>query len=758
VLHARFVRSTLAHGRIRRIETEAAAQLPGVVAVWQAADLGLAPFHGFMVLNAACARPPLAVDKVRFVGEPLAVVLAESEEAAADAAEAVTWEIDPLPAVVDPEAALSPEAPAQFEELGTNLVAGFTDADGPDPLAGAAHVTRLRLVNQRLAAVPMEGHAILAEPGEPGSPWELVVHVSTQMPHGFQDRAARALGIPRERLRVRCPAVGGAFGGKPGVQAEHLVVMEAARRLGRPVRWVESRSENLLSMHGRGQVDYVELGFDAQARLVGARIQAIGDAGAYAGFGGALALGPTRLMAQGVYRMPALRYSAAAVLTNTTPVGAFRGAGRPEACELLERTMDLAAAELGLDPAELRLRNLLTPTELPTRTLTGASYDSGDYPGVLRRALEVADYSALRAQQAARRARGDRWALGIGLSVYVEVTAGGAGSELGGVQVGTDGRVTVTVGTSAHGQGHTTAFAMIVADRLGVPLEAIEVVQSDTALVPRGGGTGGSRSLQLGGSALGAACDELLAKARELAAQALEAAPEDVVLGEDGRLAVAGVPTRGLGWAELAAQAEAAGEVLAAQVDLTQDEPTFPFGAHVAVVEVDQETGAVRPLRHVAVDDCGRVINPLLVEGQQHGGAAQGIAQALYEEVVYDPDGQPRTTGLADYAMPSAAELPWIEASGTETPTPRNALGAKGIGESATVGATPAVHNAVVDALAHLGVRHIELPCTPERVWRAIQAAQTGSLPSLWQDPPAALATLPSRRRAVRPEAADTDI
>jgi carbon-monoxide dehydrogenase large subunit len=757
LLHARFVRSSEAHGRVRAVKSAAAAAMPGVVAVWGAKDLGLAPFHGFMVLNEACARPPLADDKVRFVGEPLAVVLAESEQAAADAVEAVEVDIQPLPAVVDPETALDPAAPLQFEELGTNLAAGFRD-DGQDPLAGAHHVTRLRLLNQRLAAVPMEGHAILAAPGEPGGPFDLVVDVSTQMPHGFQARAARALGMAPERLRVRCPAVGGAFGGKPGVVAEHLVVMAAARRLGRPVRWVETRGENLLSMHGRGQVDYVELGFDDQARLVGARIQAVGDAGAYAGFGGALALGPTRLMAQGVYRLPALAYSAAAVLTNTTPVGAFRGAGRPEACELLERTMDLAATELGLDPVELRRRNLLTPQELPCRTLTGASYDSGDYPGVLARALELAGYEALRAEQAERRARGDHLALGIGVSVYVEVTAGGAGSELGGVRVGPDGRVQVTVGTSAHGQGHATAFAMVVADRLGVPLEAIEVVQSDTALVPRGGGTGGSRSLQVGGSAVAAACEEVLGRARELAAAALEAAPEDLVVSEDGQLTVAGVPSRGVSWAELAARAEEDGMPLAAQVDLVQDEPTFPFGAHVAVVEVDLETGAVRPLRHVAVDDCGQVVNPLLVEGQQHGGAAQGIAQALYEEVVYDSNGQPRTTGLADYAMPSAAELPSLEVSGTVTPTPRNPLGAKGIGESATVGATPAVHNAVVDALAHLGVRHLDMPCTPERVWRAIQAARAGTLPPLWQDPPAALASLPPRSRAGRPEAADTDI
>jgi carbon-monoxide dehydrogenase large subunit len=459
-----------------------------------------------------------------------------------------------------------------------------------------------------------------------------------------------------------------------------------------------------------------------------------------------------------VYRIPVIHYDVAAAVTNTTPMGAFRGAGRPEAAELLERAMDLAADELDIDPVELRRRNLLPADSFPLTSVMGAAYDSGNYQAALDEALRVAGYDDLRAEQVERRKRGDRLALGIGVSVYVEVTAGGGGQEFGRVDVHEDGSATIRVGTSSHGQGHATSFAMIVADRLGIPVESVHFIQSDTAEVPRGGGTGGSRSLQIGGNAVRQATEEVWDAARELAAAELEASVEDIVVTDDGRVGVAGVPARALTWGRLAQLASAGGGPLPAAVDFVQSGATFPFGAHVSVVEVDLDTGLARPVRHVAVDDCGRILSPMIVTGQQHGGIAQGMAQALWEQMVYDAEGNPLTANLADYAMPSAAELPSFEASNTETPSPLNPLGAKGIGESGTIGSTPAVHNAVIDALSHLGVRHIDMPCTPMKVWQAITAAEAGTLPPVWREPPAALADLPLKSQSARPEAADVDI
>ncbi|MDP9336191.1 MAG: molybdopterin-dependent oxidoreductase, partial [Actinomycetota bacterium] len=530
----------------------------------------------------------------------------------------------------------------------------------------------------------------------------------------------------------------------------HCVAVAAALRLQRPVKWVETRSENLISMpHGRGQVQYVQLGCKRDGTIVGMRCQIVADAGAYAGFGGALAMGPTRMMAQGVYRIPRISYECAVALTNTTPMGAFRGAGRPEAAAMLERIIDIAAAELGIDPAEIRRRNFLRPDEFPYRTVMRTEYDSGDYDAALTEALRVAGYDELRREQSERRARGDRVVLGIGVSAYVEITAGGGGAEYGSVTVNADGTATIRVGTSAHGQGHATSFAMIVADRMQIPLESIRFVQSDTAEVPTGGGTGGSRSLQLGGSAVLNATDGVIAQAREVAATMLEANPDDVVV-MDGGVGVAGVPASALTWAQLAQR-----EPIRAISNFEQEGATFPFGAHVAVVEVDLDTGRVTPIRHVAVDDCGRILNPLIVTGQQHGGIAQGVARALWEQYVYDDDGNPLTSTLTDYAMPSAAELPSFEASNTETPSPRNALGAKGIGESGTIGSTPAVQSAVVDALSHLGVRHIDIPCTAERVWAAVRDAEAGRPASPWRDPPAIFDNLSAPKVRADAEAVD---
>lgn len=774
-----FVRSPVAHARLTGIDTAEAAKSPGVLAVYTAHDVGIEPFHGFMVLNPKAARPPLAVEKVRFAGEPVAVVIAEDEASALDAAEKVIVDYDPLPAVSDPEAALEPGAPLQFEEMGTNLVAGMRGSlpEGSDPFAGADRVVRAQLENQRVAVLPMEGNAIAAIPHDPSSaaegPHDLTVYVSTQMPHLFARMASKLIGVQAERIRVIAPHVGGGFGGKAGVTAEHVVVIAASRLLGRPVSWIEGRSENLVAMpHGRGQVQWVEMGFRDDGTITGMRCRVLADAGAYAGFGGALAIGPTRMMAQGVYDIPLIQFDVAVAVTNTTPMGAFRGAGRPEAAEMLERVMDIAADELGIDPVDIRRRNLIAPFTEPLTTVVGTTYDTGDYAKALDEAVRLAGYEQLRSEQAERRRRGDRCQLGIGVSVYVEITAGGGAQEYGSVEIHRDGSATIRVGTSAHGQGHATAFSMIVSDRLGIPLESIRFVQSDTAAVPTGGGTGGSRSLQVGGSAVLSSAEAVLEKAKTLAANELEASPDDIVVHEDGRVGVAGVPSTALTWGRLAELAEVTEPPengaansglgpLSAAVDFNQDGATFPSGAHVAAVELDTETGFVRLIRHVAVDDCGRVLNPMLVTGQQHGGIAQGVAQALWEEVVYDADGNPLTTNLADYAMPSAAEFPSFEAVNVETPTPRNPLGAKGIGESGTIGSTPAVHNAVIDALSHLGVKHVPMPCTPERVWRAIRGAGSGldgGDRALWRDPPAAFESLPAPGQSERPEAADADI
>ena len=781
VLHLAFVRSPLPHATITGVDVSAALASPGVVAVYLADDLDIPAHHSFMAVNEACARPPLARGKVRFVGDIVAVVVGESRAAAVDAVELVEVDYDPLPAVIDPEEALAEGAPAQFEELGSNLAAGIRSDPADDPLADAEVVVRARIENQRLAVVPMEGNAIAVVPGAPGAdgrsaalpggaPHDLTVYVSTQMPHAWRGLTATLFGLDPQRLRVIAPHVGGGFGGKAGIVSEHSVAVAAARALNRPVKWSEGRSENLVGMpHGRAMVQYAELGLRRTGEITGLRIRVIGDAGAYAGFGGALAMGPSYAMAQGVYRIPKLGYDAAVALTNTTPVGAFRGAGRPEASALLERVVDMAALALDLDPAEIRRMNFLRPDEFPVTTVVGTTYDSGEYQHSLDEVLRISDYAGLRAEQARRRDAGSRRVLGVGLASYVEITAGGGASEWGSVTVHADGTATAAVGTSAHGQGHATSFAMLVSDRLGIPMESIKFVQSDTAVVPRGGGTGGSRSLQLGGSAVYAAAAKVLERATALAAELLEASEDDIEVADSGGLGVAGVPDRTVGWARLAELSEERGEPLAADLDVDQGGATYPFGSHIAVVEVDLDTGFVTPLRHFAVDDCGRVLNPLIVRGQQHGGIAQGIAQALWEHVRFDADGNPTTGTLADYTIPTAADLPSYDVASTETPTPLNALGAKGIGEAATIGATPAVQNAVVDALAHLGVRHVDMPCTPERVWRAIQAvggaehtaagaagndAGRGT-PDPWREPPAIFATLPIRGQTEELETAD---
>jgi carbon-monoxide dehydrogenase large subunit len=725
-LHVVFVRSPLPHARVRGVDVAAARAMPGVVGVFTAADLDLPPMPKPRPLADPFARPVLARDAVRFAGEPVAAVVADTRGRAADAAEAVLLDLDPLPAVVDPLRAMETGAPLLFPEVGTNVARDrHWPSEEGDPLEGAEVVVRARFVNQRLAPVPMEPMAALAAP-DPDT-GGVVLWTSCQAPFFVRKDVARALGLPEGKVRVVAPDVGGGFGAKIATYPEQVVVAALALRLGRPVRYVETRSENLRAMtHGRAQVQDVELGATRDGRIVGLRVRLVADMGAYPT--GTYLPELTRDMAPGVYRIPRVEVRAACVVTNTTPVESYRGAGRPEATALVERAVDLLAAELSMDPVEVRRRNLVPPEAFPYRTATGLSYDSGDYGRALDVALRLARYEEVRREQAERRARGDVRQLGVGVSCYVEVT--GWSPELGRVEVDEDGRVTVVTGISPHGQGHETSLAQVVASTLRVPFEEVVVRHSDTALLRDGHGTMGSRSLQVGGSAALRAAEAVVEKARLVAAHLLEASVEDVEV-RDGGLGVVGAPARTLTWAEVARAAadprslpDGVEPGLRAEAEYEMEDNTFPFGAHVAVVEVDTGTGDVRLLRHVAVDDCGRIVNPLLVDGQVQGGVAQGAAQALYEAVVYDEDGNLLTGDLLSYPVPSAAELVDVTIAHTETPTPRNPLGVKGIGEAATIGSTPAVWNAVVDALAHLGVRHVEMPATPERVWRAIRAAR----------------------------------
>ena len=527
-------------------------------------------------------------------------------------------------------------------------------------------------------------------------------------------------------MRVIAPDVGGGFGAKM-LGVEEILVGWLARTTGRPVRWTETRSENMVGMwHGRASHLEFTLGGNRDGKVEAYRLRILQDAGAYPRIG-AILPGFTSLMASGVYAIPKIESESTSVVTNTTPIGPFRGAGRPEAAQAIERAMDLFAAELGMDPVEVRRRNLFPADAFPLKTASGAPYDSGAYERALDLALETADYEALREEQRRRRESGDRRALGIGVSIYVEVTNGLTEPELGAVEITPDGGAVVRTGSFSHGQGHETTFAMIVADKLGLPLDAVRVIKGDTDDVSQGVGTYGSKSTQIGGVAAGQAARVVADRGRELAAEQLEARVDDVVLDlAAGAFHVAGSPTPVVTWKDLAGRLEGEGrldELRAAEV-FKADAPTFPFGAHVAVVEVDTESGEVELRRLVAVDDAGNIVNPVIAEGQVHGGVATGVAQALHEEFVYDEEGNPLTASFLGYAFPSAAELPSWDVVGMETPTPLNELGAKGIGESGTIGATPAVQSAVVDALAPFGVRHVEMPANGERVWRALQQAR----------------------------------
>ena len=725
-LHLAFVRSTMAHARIGSVDSAGALGVAGVVGVFTAGDLDIGPQPLFIMLPPELSRLPLT-DKARYVGDPIAAVVAESPVAAADGAELVVVDYEPLPPVTDPFEGLAPGSPIVFESHGSNQASELKVGGDTESLSGHDLVVSGRVVNHRVAAAPIEPSGVLAVPGVGDGGDGVTLWCTTQRPHDTRDVVAAALEEPPDRVRVIAPAIGGGFGAKGSAYPEFVVAAWLARRLGRPVRWVETRTENLTNMsQGRDHVHDVALGLTRDGRFCWLRMRVTADVGAYPGIGALLPFF-TMTMASGPYRIPAVDFESVSVITNKTSIFPFRGAGRPEATVTLERIVDLAAAELGMDPAELRRRNLLAPAEFPLTTPTGANMDSGDYARCLDLALEAAGYEDLRAEQARRCARGDRRLLGVGVSVYVEVTAGGLFQEFGSVTVEPDGSVTARVGTAPQGQGHVTAFGQILGEVLGVAPDQVRIICGDTAEVPTGQGTVASRSLQVGGSAVWTAANEVLDQARLLAASLLEADAADIVVAPGG-LAVAGVPARAVSWAELAAVAQtgdAESGGLTAEVDFDQGEATYPFGAHVAVVEVDADTGDTRLLRHVAVDDCGRILNPMLVQGQVHGGVATGVSQALYEQSLYDGDGNPRNTNFADYSIPAATELPRFETHHTETPTPLNPLGAKGIGESGTIGSTPAVQSAVLDALKPLGVTHLDMPYTPQRVWRAIAAAES---------------------------------
>ena len=693
-LHAVFVRSTVAHGRIRSIDTSAAGT------AFTAGDLGLGRLRGHPMLHASFERPPLADDEVRFVGDPVAVVVAETWAAAVDAAERVVVDVEPLPTRL-----LDPRSPVAWR-LGSG--------DEKTVLAGAYRRVRLRTVNQRVATAPMEPDGALAEPDGDG----VVLWASTQRVHHVRDAVAASLGLDPSLVRVRAPQVGGGFGGKFEPTPEAAVVAALARRLGRRVRWTQTRTENLLCMpHGRGQVQHAELALAEDGTFLGVWADLLGDAGAYPTVG-ALIPNATLAVLAGCYRFERAGGMATSVVTDTTPMGAYRGAGRPEAAALLERLVDLAAGDLGVDPVELRRRNLVTA--FPHRSPTGVTYDSGDYVACLDGAVDLLGYDGLREEQRRRRAAGDPVALGVGVAMWLDCTPMNRPGEWASVSVGSAGdavRLVVRDGANDQGQAHATTWGLLLAERLGIPVDAVELEHGDTAFVPHGEGTGSARSLMLAGGAVAQAGDEVLRLARDAAADLLEAAVDDVVL-VDGAFSVAGTPSRRVTWAEVAAS-----RPIAAEADYEQPGPTFPAGCHAAAVEVDTETGLVRLRRFVAVDDCGHVVNPQVVAGQQHGGIVQGVAQALWEEVVHDADGIPLTTTFADYGIPSAAELVSLEVRTVDVTSPVNALGSKGIGQAGAIGSTIAVQNAVCDALAHLGIRHVDLPLTPLRVWEALQHA-----------------------------------
>ncbi len=747
--YAVFVRSPHAHARIKAIHTAQAKKVPGVVAVFTGKDLvegkvGSLPCGWLLPDIKLPPHLPLAVDKARHMGEAVAVVIAENPYAARDGAELVEVDYEVLPAVTDGEKALQPGAPVVHDQAPGNLCFSWSigDKDKTDAaFKGAAHVVKQRLINQRLIPNAIEPRASLAS-FNPAT-GDLTLWVTSQNPHVHRLlMAAFVLGMPEHKVRVISPDVGGGFGSKIFLYPEEVVVSWASKSLGRPVKWTAERRESFMTdAHGRDHITEAEMAFDKDGKILGLRVRTVANLGAYLStFAPAI---PTYLygtLLSGVYEIPAIWCEVQGVFTNTTPVDAYRGAGRPEACYVVERLVDLGARALGMDPAELRRKNFIPADKFPYQTPVALVYDSGNYGPNLDRALQILDYQKLRQEQ--ERLRKEGRYIGIGFSTYIEACSiapskvvGALGAQAGlwesaHVRVHPTGKVTVYTGSHTHGQGHETTFSQLVADELGIPMEDVEIVHGDTGQIPFGMGTYGSRSAAVGGTAIYMSLQKIKEKGKKIAAHLLEAAEADIVY-EGGRFFVKGSPDRAKTFQEVSLMAYLAHNIpegmepgLEATSFFDPSNFTFPFGTHIAVVEVDPETGVVKLLRYVAVDDVGNVINPMIVDGMVHGGIAQGAAQALWEGAVYDENGQLLTGTMMEYALPKADNLPSFETDRTVTPSPVNPMGVKGAGETGTIAATAAVANAVMDALTPFGITHIDLPLTPNRIWQAIQAAK----------------------------------
>ncbi len=735
MLHAVIVRSPHAHARVKSIDTSAALKLPGVVAVFTGKDVeavGSVPCAAQIPDLKVPKHPVLAKDKVRYVGESVAAVVAQDRYIAADAAALVEVDYEPLPAVVDPLEALEPGSTVIHEECKDNI-AFVTKASGGDVEKAFSEaevpIIKQRMINQRLIPMAMETRGVVAQ-YQPGDNL-LTLWSSSQIPHLLRTLAAGMVGLPENRVRVIVPEVGGGFGSKLNVYREEGLVSYLAMKLGKPVKWIEGRRENFLTtIHGRDQVDDVEIAVKKDGTILGLKLRVVADLGAYHQLLTPLIPGLTGAMIAGCYRFPSVSIETYGIFTNKMATDAYRGAGRPEATYLIERIMDLVAAELKLDPVDVRQKNFVAKESFPYSTPTGLVYDSANYQACFQKALDMVKYKELREEQKKLRAQGKY--LGIGISTYVEICAMGpsSGMPAGGwesatVRVEPTGNVTVLTGSSPHGQGQETTFAQIAADELGIRLEDVIVLHGDTSIVPYGIGTFGSRATAVGGTAVYMALQKIKEKAGRLAAHLLKTDSPEFTF-EDGMVKSKQDSAKALSFFDLVQSAFHAKSIpagfepgLEGSAFFEPSNYTFPFGAHIAVVEVDPETGEIEFKRYVGVDDCGKIINPLTVHGQVHGGIAQGLGQALLEEAVYDESGQLITGTLMDYAIPKSTDLPWFELDRTETPSPVNPLGVKGVGEAGTIGSTPAIVNAVVDALAPFGVRHIDMPLKTEKIWQA---------------------------------------
>jgi carbon-monoxide dehydrogenase large subunit len=739
LLHAMILRSPYAHARVVRIDTTAAKAMPGVVAVLTGADVndqcGTVPCAAAIPGLKAPQHTVLASGRVYFVGHAVAVVVATDPYVARDAIDAIDVEYDPLPVVVDAEAAAGPGSPLAHPDLGTNIafthsVAGGSDID--EAFRKADRVLKHRLYHQRLTPMPIEPRGVVASyhAGE----GTLTLWTSTQIPHLIRTLLPGMLGIAENKLRIVAPEVGGGFGAKLNVYAEEALCGHLAMRLHAPIKWIESRRENAAStIHGRDQIGDYEIAIKNDGTILGIKSKTVADLGSYCQLLTPMVPTLTGLVLSGCYRIPAVKIDIVGVYTNKMSTDAYRGAGRPEATYLIERLMDVVAKATGVDRLDLRLKHFPAPTDFPFNTSCGLTYDSGNYQGALAKAKQLADWDQLMKDRAAARSAGRLF--GVGVSTYVEICAMGpskampaGGWEWGCVRVEISGKVTAITGVSPHGQGQETAFAQIVGDLLGVPMEDVVVLHGDTNIAHYGRDTYGSRGTAVGGPALAMCVDKIVAKAKTLAAHLFETT-EDYVEFDRGVFRAPGIATREIGWAELAGEAYIAKNLpagfepgLEASSFYEPSNFTFPFGTHICVVEVDQETGQVEIRKYIAVDDCGVQVNPLIVEGQLQGGIAHSIGQALFERTVYDENGQLLTGEFMDYAIPRASDIPEYVLGSTVTPSPVNPLGVKGAGEAGTIGATPAIANAVLDALEPLGIDHLDLPLTPERVWRAIHA------------------------------------